>query len=531
MTIGSGHESQAFPGMGTQPQEGDRRAGGVARLAWRRDGGDREHALPRRCRRLVGACAERRKTAEILLETNQPAAAERSCRQAIKLLEELASRSPQVRSYRRELGAAHDTMGQIEVAKDERYLAETEYTHAIRLCSRLFAIDPSDVDLQWRIAACMNRLAPLQRADGRWGEAKSTLQRGCDFIAARARARPLAPRIEREWVSLLCQLGLLNLDMSLRLEAVENFETAVGIQTELVRTSSDIGQDRERLVGLLINQSKVQTAAVEPAKTERTLVAARNVAERLATDFPSTARYQDLVASTLSRLAGTIKADPGRRAEARGLLERALSIRKKLAASSPSVADYTAKLAESYSMLADLCFDEKSYEQIEGLERKALLYQSRLQKQHPDVAAFRFGHGRALHNLADFLRERGRAQKRLHSSGKRSSSSTAFIERTSSTRNIGLPRATPTGDCVCSSSIARTTAPPRRPSPYIKRSSLAVLKSPTKRPGSSAVASSFAARIMLSRRRSKHRSSARTPSKRKVRCGGPCSLASLTRKS
>jgi hypothetical protein len=49
----------------------------------------------------------------------------------------------------------------------------------------------------------------------------------------------------------------------------------------------------------------------------------------------------------------------------------------------------------------------------EEFDRKELLFQSKLQQEHPRVIAFRFGRGRALHNLADELRQRGRSAEAL----------------------------------------------------------------------------------------------------------------------
>jgi tetratricopeptide (TPR) repeat protein len=150
-----------------------------------------------------------------------------------------------------------------------------------------------------------------------------------------------------------------------------------------------------------------------PDAALRALTEARELVERLSSDFPSTDRYHDLSATVLESLAGEIQRDPNRAALARGLLEQALTIRESLVAGLPSSPVYLERLAGTSGRLADSWLDAKSFDQAEHYQRKELSYQSRLHQENPGVPAYRFGRGRALHNLADFLRQRGRAQEAL----------------------------------------------------------------------------------------------------------------------
>jgi tetratricopeptide (TPR) repeat protein len=354
-----------------------------------------------------------RNEAEVLFAANQPALAERACRQAIAGLQELNARSPSERRYRRELSAAQEIMGHIEVANHQPERAEAAYLQAIRLSSKLLAEDPSDLELQLRTAACSNRVAALQHGRGRWQDARGSLESGCVIDNYRRAGQLRDPRIGRELVSLFNQRCLLDLELGSWPQAVANCESAIRVQKELVKTSADRGESREILSYLLINKARVHSAAIQPAEAERALVAALELAENLRSEFPSTARYQDLAASTLGELAGTIGAESRRGSEVRGLLERALAIRGKLATPSPASPDDLAKLAEACGSLADAYRDEKSYEKAEALLRKELVYQSELRAKHPDVVAYRFRHARALHNLADLLQERGRPAEAL----------------------------------------------------------------------------------------------------------------------
>ena len=108
-----------------------------------------------------------------------------------------------------------------------------------------------------------------------------------------------------------------------------------------------------------------------------------------------------------------LESDSRRAARARSLLERAVVIRESIVAGSPVEPDYLDRLAQTCGALADSCLQAHSYEKAEEYERKALSHQSRLTNEHPEVVAFRFGRGQALHNLAELLRQRGKAGEAL----------------------------------------------------------------------------------------------------------------------
>jgi len=167
------------------------------------------------------------------------------------------------------------------------------------------------------------------------------------------------------------------------------------------------------LVSLLVEQSRALTAFRRSTEAERALVEAVGLAERLRTSFPAEASYQELTASALSDLAKIIQAGPARAPEARDFLNRALAIRQKLVVERPGESDTLAKLAATYVSLAGVDRDRKLTGEAEAFYRKAISHYSRLSSEHPQVIAYRFGHGQALHKLAELLRERGRSQEAL----------------------------------------------------------------------------------------------------------------------
>jgi len=358
--------------------------------------------------RLVQAAHAARTAAESLLQSNRPADAESACRRALAVLDELTERGPRPRSYRIERAAVLETMGQIHVAQDQPGEAEHAYQQAIYLLANLITEDQTAVDLRWRMAACSNRLGALLHEAGAWDEADRTLNRGLRLSMTRVPNLPADPRFEQQMVIGWKQLALVHQDKGLVPDAIEDYAIAARVQKNLLQSSSATAVERELLVSLLIDQARVYTSHRQPNKAEPVLAEALKLADRFRTEFPATARYDNLEARVLIELADTIKTDPQRAAEARDHLERALPVLEKIAARDSSASDYLANLAETCSRLAGLYRDLKRFERAEAMERQELLCQSRLEKEHPDVIAFRFGHGRALHNLADTLRERGR---------------------------------------------------------------------------------------------------------------------------
>jgi len=357
---------------------------------------------------LFQAARAARTSAETLLQSNRPEDAERACRRALGALDELSTGWPRRRDYRGERAAALETMGQIHATQGLAGEAKHAYEQAIYSWANLIAEDQTAVDLRWRMAACLNRLGAMLREAGAWDDAERNLVRGRILCQTRIPSMPTDPRVDQQLVATFNQLALLREDMGRWPEAIEDYASAARVQKNLLQNSSATALERERLVSFLIDQAKVYTSHRQPDKGERVLAEALQLARRFRSEFPVAADYDNLVATVLIELSDTIKTDPKRAAEACDQLERALPLIEKLAARYPSESDYVANLAATCSRLADFYRDLKRFERAEALERQELLYQSRLEKEHPGVIAFRFGHGRALHNLADTLRERGR---------------------------------------------------------------------------------------------------------------------------
>jgi tetratricopeptide (TPR) repeat protein len=347
--------------------------------------------------------------AESLFESNQTDNAEVRCRQAIDILDRVPAQFHDDENYRFERGAAFETLGSIHIAKDRPDKAVDDFQQTIDMWVKVLARNQHEIEVRKRVASCTARLTRILVKLGRWDDAEKVLDRGDSVCQTRAVGLTPDPWIDQKWVEILNQRGIVFLHKGKWSKALEDFKNAERVQKGLIQPGSGTGEDRERLIKTVINESKAHTAANQPVETERTLVEARDLAEHLRADFPTTPRYQDLAATTLDTLADLIRKDPKRISEARGLLEKALSIRESFAANPDSVPEYFVRMADTCSSLGELFIEEKSFNEAETCERKALLYSARLEKEHPSNLEFRFEHGRARHNLADFLRERGRS--------------------------------------------------------------------------------------------------------------------------
>jgi len=354
-----------------------------------------------------------REAADALVQVNRLQEAEQTYRQTLLALDKLIARWPSQRSFRRERAEVLDTMGVIQAARDQPNAAESTDQQVIVLWSMLVAEDPTAVDDRMRMAACINRLGLMLREAGRWDEAEAVYLRGrrlCENLPIIVSDNP---RIRQQLAIVLEQLALLLLDMGRGSEALECYADAVRAQKAAAKSSSIGSAELAMLVSLLVEQSRALTARGRSPEAERALVEAVGLAERLRTNSPSEASYQDLTATALSNLAEIIQAGPARASEARDFLNRALAIREKLVAQRPGESDTLAKLAATYVSLADVYRDQKSTGEAQAFYRKGLSHYSRLTRDHPQVIAYRFGHGQANHKLADLLRERGRPREAL----------------------------------------------------------------------------------------------------------------------
>jgi eukaryotic-like serine/threonine-protein kinase len=346
--------------------------------------------------------------ANLLVQFNHVEDAKQSCRQAIAVLDRLAARSPRERSYRRERAMVLETMGLALDTLSQTSDAEASYRQSIDLWSMLNAEQPGSVEDRRQMASCLHHLGILLRGVGRFDEAEQVLQRGRLLLENGSSPKPEDPRVRQGLVAILNQLGLLSQDRGRRAEALENYAHAVEIQRGLVQASSHDSSYRGLLISLLLNQANLYSDNGQLDGAERLFTEAHDLAERLRTDFPSIARYQSLAASVLNNLSNTIKVKPARRSEARDALTRAVDIQEKLVAMAPSVPDHLSKLATMIDGLANLLREQNQLVEAEALYHKVISYQARLAAEHPQSLEFRFGHGQALHNLADVLRERGR---------------------------------------------------------------------------------------------------------------------------
>jgi len=352
-----------------------------------------------------------RHSAQSLLADKQLGESERSCRIATKILNELAARSSDPR-IRVEQAAALETLALIQTAALHPDEADALYRAAIDIWARLLADDQTAALVRSRLARCLSRRAPLLIDKGLWEEAEKNLERGSIVCRTRIGIGPSDIRVDRELSTIRNQLGLTYLHTGSFELARANYDDAVKLQKALVESPDSIEGDVELLVTLLINQARAHAAAKHD-EAPGEFAKARELAERLGTAPGSTARCRDLVASLLESEAAKLARDPRTAVESRILLERAESIRESLIAGAPVEPEFLDRLGQTCGLLAEAFQTAHSDGKAEEYLRKELSYQSRLSKDYPGLNAYRFGRGRALHNLAEFLRQRGKGPEAL----------------------------------------------------------------------------------------------------------------------
>jgi tetratricopeptide (TPR) repeat protein len=349
-----------------------------------------------------------RMAADLQVQLGRTDEAEHTCRQALSIVDELVDRSPRELAYRRERAAVLDTLG-LTLAKLERTSeAESAYRQAIDLHSFIVMEAPDSAEDRWRMAVCLDHLGVMMHHAGRWDEADHFFTRGRQLCLANPPSSPADPRVRRQLVAILGHFSLLLLDRGRRTDALQTLAHAIRVQKDLIHASPRTTAHQEVLVTLFLQQASALEATGQPDGAERILAEARDLAERLRAENPLVPRYHELAATVFHSLASIVRRDPGRAALARELLGIAIGIQEKLVAMSPA-ADYLSKLASACDTLANLLRAQGQFKEAEALYRKELSYQSRLVAEHPTELPYRFGHGQALHNLADLLRDRGQS--------------------------------------------------------------------------------------------------------------------------
>ncbi len=352
-----------------------------------------------------------RQSAEALLAANQIAESERNCRRATEILNELAAASSD-RRIRFEQAAALETLAQVQTAALHPDEADALYRAAIDIWAWLLADDQTAALVRFRLARCLSLRAPLLIDRGLWEEAEKNLERGSIACRTRIGIGPSDNRVDRQLNIIRNQLGLTYLHTGNFEQACANYDDAVKLQKSLVESPEATEEDTELLITLLINQARAHAAAMHDLAPGE-FAKARELAERLGTAPGSTPRCRDLVASLLESEAAKLARDPQTAAQSRTLLERAESIRLALIAGTPVEPEYLDRLGQTCGLLAEAFQTAHSDEKAEEYLRKQLLYQARLSNEHPGVMAYRSGRGRALHNLAEFLRQRGKGPEAL----------------------------------------------------------------------------------------------------------------------
>ena len=368
-----------------------------------------------------------RQSAESLLAAKQLAPSEHSCRRATEILNELAAGSSD-RRVRFEQAAAIETLALIQTAALHPDEADALYRAAIDIWAWLLADDQAAVLVRFRLARCLSLRAPLLIDKGLWEEAEKNLERGSIACRTRIGIGPSDSRVDRQLNIIRNQLGLTYLHTGNFELARANYDDAVKLQKSLVESPEATEEDTELLITLLINQARAHAVAMHDLAPGE-FAKARELAERLGTAPGSTPRCRDLVASLLESEAAKLAREPQTTAQSRTLLERAESIRESLIVGAPVEPAFLDRLGQTCGLLAENFQTSHADQKAEEYLRKALSHQSRLAQEHPDVIAYRFGRGRALHNLAEFLRQRGKVPEALDDRA-----------RSRATSRRGLPR-------------------------------------------------------------------------------------------
>ncbi|HZW32237.1 MAG TPA: tetratricopeptide repeat protein, partial [Isosphaeraceae bacterium] len=196
-----------------------------------------------------------RMAAGLQVQLNRLDEAERTCRQALTILDDLTARSPRELSYRRERASVLDTMGLALATLGRISDAEAAYRLAMEVRGLIVMEVPGSGEDRWRMAVCLDHLGVLCRDAGRWDEAEHFFVRGRQLCLANPPSSPADPRVHQELVTILGHLSQVLMNRGRWTEALQGYAHAVRVQKALVQASPRTSAYRELLVTLLLSQA------------------------------------------------------------------------------------------------------------------------------------------------------------------------------------------------------------------------------------------------------------------------------------
>jgi serine/threonine-protein kinase len=383
---------------------------------------------------------------------------EQSYRQAIKLLESLASQYPDQEAYLYQLASAQVNLAHLLRATGRTNQAEEMYDEMIKHMNHLLLEAPDDADFRLLLAmGLLNRCAVLssQDWDAHWERdldqaielQESVLSAGQGQEAARSdlamsleclgdlmlrtqqleRAEDLlrqSLRIRQQMVEGTEQLGLQHhylargqhkLAHTLHLrghypDAEEQLRESIRTSEALVESYPDLVAYNDVLVNSYAELAEIKQATDQVGAAILNYEQCAMLYDRLAADFPSEVEYRRQNAKYLLKL-GTLYKKARRSADAEKAYRKAIKLLERLSAEFAKEHAYQRDLATSLWHLAYLLRDLQRLAEAEASHRQALVIRERLATEFANDPGLRSSLAVSQRSLGGLLDRTGRSEE------------------------------------------------------------------------------------------------------------------------
>jgi serine/threonine protein kinase len=296
---------------------------------------------------------------DIKRKLGQLAESERAYRQAVLLLEPLASDRRAVHAAKQSLAETYTLLGNLLVrrggAKDE---IVSLYAQAVRLQQALASLHNATSDDLLRLGQSFKSQADLLRLDGQFSQAQAVYDKA--------------------------------------LSTLERAHAADNKQSE-IRHDLALAADARGLVYRELGNLDLAKHDLEHAQ---------NVLDALVTDFPTVPRYREALAKACNSL-GLLEQDAGRLASAEGLIRRELPLVERLAQDYPDRPEHHRQLARALYNLGIVLLAQNRTMEAEPLLQRAVAVTTAIAKKYPDDVQIRFDLAKCHQNLGELLLEKG----------------------------------------------------------------------------------------------------------------------------
>jgi eukaryotic-like serine/threonine-protein kinase len=326
------------------------------------------------------------------------AAAERTYRRGIELLQALVAKSPAWADARRDQARGEHDLG-VLLKKANRFReSETVLRAALDRRERLALKHPDDSGDRQALADSRYHLGALvARLRGRRAEQESAYRTALRLQEALVAASRDRPESRRKLARYLNNLAILLKDTGRTREAEDNWREAVKIQRGSAAGPFASPGDRWQLARSLSNLAVLLKETERPDEAETMSLEAEKLQSGLVTDFPDVPDYRHDLASIQNNLG--LLWTSQRRDAAVLAFRAALTLREALVADFPGVPDYRQKLAVTRLNLAGV-LEEIDPPRAWESYKEALAAHEQLVTAFPDVPEYQVALGRTLYSLA-----------------------------------------------------------------------------------------------------------------------------------